>query len=269
MAGASVPNSGRLNTHPFLAGDGPILMAHRGGAAEVHENTWGSLRHIVDLGVSYVETDVHGTRDGVVVLQHDDALDRTTDTTGLLTARTWAELGGVRNLDGEPLVRLEDALEQFPSLRFNVDAKSDSVVGSLAEMAARHPDRVLVASFSTPRLLQVRRLAPSVATSLGQGEVVRLCALSRLPLASALRLAGCTKGFRHAVAVQVPPRYRGFRVITPRLVRLAHALGLAVHAWDSDAAASWEAVLEAGADGIITDFPTTARDWLAGRGPWH
>ncbi|MDO5494561.1 MAG: glycerophosphodiester phosphodiesterase family protein [bacterium] len=258
-----------LNSHPFLAGEGPILMAHRGGGAEVPENSLAALQHTSDLGLRYLETDAHATTDGVVVLLHDQLLDRTTTSTGLLTDRSWEELADVRDASGGALVRLDEALELFPHLRFNVDAKSDSVVGPLAELAARHPERVLVASFSDSRLRHLRALTPESATSLGQGEVARLVALSQLPLAAALPLARNVPAYRHAVAVQVPPQHRRIPVVTRRFVRLAHALGLAVHVWDADDAPTWQRVLAAGADGIITDYPTAARDWLTARGAWH
>nr|NLD40869.1 glycerophosphodiester phosphodiesterase [Actinomycetales bacterium] len=244
-------------------------MAHRGGALEAPENSWTAIEHTRDLGLNYLETDAHATTDGVVVLLHDETLDRTTNAKGLVTARSWEQLAQVRDDSGGPLVRLDEALERFPGLRFNVDAKSDSVLEPLVEIASAHSGRVLVSSFSDRRLAVARALAPLVATSLGRGEVTRLVALSRLPHAAALRLARRVPAFRKVVAVQVPPHHRGIRVVTPRFVRLSHALGLAVHVWAADDAPTWAAVLAAGADGIITDHPRRARDWLAARGPWH
>lgn len=238
-------------------------MAHRGGGAEVPENSWAAFAHTDALGIGYVETDTHATADGILVLHHDETLDRTTNASGPISARTWAELRNVRDLSGEGLVRLDEALERFPTLRFNVDAKSDAAVGALAGAAARNPNRILVASFSSVRLAQIRRLATTAATSLGQSEVARLVALSRLPLDAAVQIARRESYFGRAVAVQVPPRYRGVPVVTPRFTRLAHALGLAVHVWSADDAATWRAMLAAGADGLITDYPAAARAWLA------
>lgn len=249
--------------HPFLAGNTPLVMAHRGGGAEVPENSWQSLEHTVALGLTHIETDTHATTDGVLVLHHDDTLDGTTDASGPIAARSWRELATVRDASGGGLVRLEEALERFPDLRFNIDAKSLAAVGPLAAAAARHPERILIASFSTTHLAQARRLAPDVATSLSQGEVTRLVALSRLPLDTAVGLGRRHPALRHAVAVQIPPRHRGIPVLTSRLVALAHELALAVHIWGADDAATWHSVLASGADGIITDHPTAALSWLA------
>ncbi len=240
-------------------------MAHRGGGAEAPENSWRAFQHTSDLGLSYLETDAHATTDGVIVLHHDELLDRTTNSRGPLTARSWAELAKVRDLSGEGLVRLDEALERFPNLKFNIDAKSISVVGPLAQVAARNPERILVASFFTDYLRQVRRLAPEVATSLSQNEVATLVGLSRLPLDWALRLLPHKSGLRRAVAVQIPPQHKGLPILTQGLVRLAHALGMAVHVWDADDAPTWQQVLARGGDGIITDYPRMALEWLKAR----
>ena len=69
-------------TWPFLDWDGPIPVAHRGGAAEQPENTMAAFSAAVALGYRYVETDVHATADGVLLAFHDHTLDRVTDRTG-------------------------------------------------------------------------------------------------------------------------------------------------------------------------------------------
>jgi glycerophosphoryl diester phosphodiesterase len=74
--------------HPFLVEPGPIAFAHRGGAGEAPENTLAAFEIALTLGYEYLETDVHLTRDGVLVAFHDERLDRVTDRTGAI-----AELG--------------------------------------------------------------------------------------------------------------------------------------------------------------------------------
>ena len=82
--------------HPFFAsgpatGDGPdlpVAMAHRGFSRDGMENSMAAFRAAVDLGFRYLETDVHTTADGVLLLFHDDTLDRITDGRGDRTVRT-------------------------------------------------------------------------------------------------------------------------------------------------------------------------------------
>lgn len=70
----------------------PVVSAHRGGAAYAPENTMLAFRNAVRLGVDELETDVQLTRDGQLVLLHDDTLDRTTNCTGALADHSWAEV---------------------------------------------------------------------------------------------------------------------------------------------------------------------------------
>lgn len=257
-----------LSTHPYLAGRPPRLFAHRGGGAEAPENSRAALEHTVRLGLTYMETDARATSDGVVVLHHDVTLDRTTDASGAIAAYSWTQLERVRDASGHPPLRLAEALAEFPALRFNVDAKSDDVVAPLLAIAREHPDRVGLASFSDARLAQARTLAPGVATSLGQGEITRLVGLSRLPLERAVALASRLLP-RQAVAVQIPVRHRGVPVFTRRLVALAHRLDMEVHVWTVDDPAVAGRLLDAGADGIITDAPALMRLHFEDRGTWR
>ena len=109
----------------FLDFAGPIPFAHRGGALESPENTWESFGHAHDLGYRYMETDVHSTRDGVVVTFHDPDLQRTAGRSGVLRDMSWAELSEVRLSGGERIPRLDELMAAWPDVRWNIDAKHD------------------------------------------------------------------------------------------------------------------------------------------------
>src|SRR5207344_689588 len=79
--------------HPALSLGRPQVFAHRGGAALRPENTLLAFDHGLSLGADGLEFDVHLSRDGVVVVHHDQTLDRTTDGAGAVAALTAAELG--------------------------------------------------------------------------------------------------------------------------------------------------------------------------------
>ena len=80
----------------------------------------------VDLGLRYLETDVHATRDGVLLAFHDARLDRVTDLTGVIAAAALAAGGRARIGGREPIPRLEDVLGAWPDLRVNVDVKASA-----------------------------------------------------------------------------------------------------------------------------------------------
>ncbi|XNQ43210.1 glycerophosphodiester phosphodiesterase [Georgenia phoenicis] len=256
---------------PYLDRRGPAALAHRGGGAEVAENSRAALEHAAALGYRYVETDVHRTADGVVVLLHDPTVDRTTDGHGPLSALTWEQAARLRDRSGGRLVRLDEALADFPGLRLNIDLKEDAVVGpalrTIADAGAG--DRVCLASFSDRRLRIARRATQGrVATSLGRQEIARLVAAATLgaPVRGVPTPSGTTTD--RAVCVQVPVRHRGVPVVTPAFVRLAHRLGLEVHVWTIDDAPTMHRLLDLGVDGLVTDRPTVLRQVLHTRGEW-
>lgn len=273
----------------FLDHPGPIAFAHRGGSAESPENTWAAFSHAVSLGYDYMETDVHATADGVVVAIHDSCLDRLSDRTGNVAELDWKQVGAARLAGGEVVPRLDELLAAWPSLRWNVDAKHDSVVRPLVEVVkrARAVERVCVTSFSGRRTAQVRAaLGPLLCTGAGPREigVLRLASAGgdlwrraagggggepagggarglapRLPV----RLLG------DAGAAQVPLRYKFASVVDTSFVRFAHSVGMAVHVWTIDDAATMEHLLDVGVDGIMTDRPSLLRDVLVARAQWQ
>ncbi len=250
-----------MPTHAFLDHSGPIAFAHRGGAAGGLENTMVAFQASVDLGYRYIETDVHVTRDGVLVAFHDESLDRATDRIGLIRELTWSEVSAARVGGVERIPRFDDVLATWPDLRINVDPKHDSAVQPLADALIRADSvsRVLVGAFSDARIAAVRRLCgPDLATALGPRSVARLRSAT----------AGRSRSGRDAVAVQVPVKYSGIPVTTPRFVTRAHRAGLAVHVWTIDDPAEMNRLLDMGVDGIMTDRPDVLKDVLTSRGEW-
>ncbi|AXE25504.1 glycerophosphodiester phosphodiesterase [Streptomyces globosus] len=249
--------------HPYLDHPGPVIpFAHRGGAADGLENTAAAFRRAADAGYRYFETDVHATADGKLVAFHDATLDRVTDGRGRIAERYWKDLRAVRVGGSEPLVLLEELLEEFPAARWNVDVKAESALHPLLNLIARARvwDRVCVGSFSEGRVARAQRMAgPRLATSYGVRGVVGL-RLRSLAIPAALR-AG-------AVAAQVPETQGGLRVVDRRFVRTAHARGLQVHVWTVNEPERMEALLDLGVDGIMTDRIDILRTVLDRRGVW-
>ncbi|PZF90991.1 glycerophosphodiester phosphodiesterase [Micromonospora endophytica] len=249
--------------YAYLDSPGPLAFAHRGGAAEGDENTAAAFARAVDLGYRYVETDVHATADGVAVVFHDATLQRLTGQRSRVAALRWADLATVRVGGDAAVPRLDEVLDAWPQVRFNIDVKSDRAVlptvATLARVDAH--ERVLLASFSDGRLARLRALTRGrVATSLGVRGVARLrwASLTGRPL----RLP------RSVVAAQVPVRYGRLPVVDRRLLRTAHRCGLQVHVWTIDDPAEMHELLDLGVDGIMTDHVGVLRDVYRSRGHW-
>ena len=255
---------------PVAAHGFPIVLAHRGGAAEAPENTSAAADHMVSLGVRHLETDAHATADGVVVLHHDATVDRTTDGAGAIAELTWEQVSRLRTPTGLRIPLLAEVLEDHPGIYLNIDAKTDDVVDPLLDVLAEHEafGRVLIASFSERRLERVRATAPRpVVTSAGVSASARLVAAAQTATDPASwGLPGPDQG---VLAVQVPEYFGPMPVVTQRFVATAHRAGQAVHVWTVNDPAQMVRLLDLGVDGLVTDRPTLARELLRSRGQWR
>lgn len=221
------------------------------------------MEHVSKLGLTWMETDLRITADGVVVLAHDEDLRRTASDPRRIDEVMWAELADLDAGDGRGFVRLSDALIHHPALCFNVDLKASCVVqGALqAVRDADALDRVRFASFSARRLAVLRRQEPRATTSLGVGDVMGLMLLSEAALPLPHTRWGWTRG--RVDAVQVPESYRGVPIVTRRFVASAHSEGLEVHVWTIDSPERMLELAGLNVDGIMTDVPTLAMKVLA------
>jgi hypothetical protein len=131
-------------THPYLIGTPrPRVFAHRGlvpvDVPEIAENSFAAVAAAHAAGAVYVESDCHLTRDGVVVLFHDDDLSRVTGDPRLVRDVTERELADLMAHRGG-LIGFEQALDAFPGVRFNIDVKADAAApGSAARRRSPQP----------------------------------------------------------------------------------------------------------------------------------
>jgi glycerophosphoryl diester phosphodiesterase len=252
----------------FLDHPGPIAFAHRGGALEAFENSWTSFTRARGLGYRYLETDANATADGVVLALHDPDLSRVTDQHGLVREMTWPAVSSVRLQGDEPIPRLDELLAAWPEIRWNIDAKHDSVVQPLIDTLrqAGATERVCVTSFSDRRLARIRHaLGPTLCTAMGPGAVSSLRLASYLPRAAAVPAAARLSQFG---AAQVPLRQGWMPLVDRRLVGTAHRAGLQVHVWTINDETTMARLLDLGVDGIMTDRPSVLKDLLERRHAW-
>lgn len=236
----------------------PVAIAHRGGALEAPENTREAFAHAVGLGYRYLETDAQITSDGVVVAFHDDSIERVSNRQGAISDWRWDDLQDVEINGSGQLATVEKLLTDYPSHRFNLDAKSNEVALPLLEVIRQTDslDRVCVGSFSHRRLSRLRANEPRLCTSASPFEVSRFV----------LRSHGAPVGQIACQALQVPPDFRGIPLLTAKFVDQAHRDGMVVHAWTIDDAHEMHRLLDLGVDGIMTDRPTLLKSVLGGRG---
>jgi glycerophosphoryl diester phosphodiesterase len=269
---------------PFVTHARPLFFAHRGGSALAPENTLPAYENGLHLGADALELDIHYSRDGEIVVFHDDTLDRTTSGSGPLAALSLDEL---RRLDagyhftpdggetypwrgkGVTIPTLREVFERFPQTRVNIEMKVNDAEGErrLARLLTENGwgDWALVGSFHTDAMQRFRALCEGrIATSASMSETRNF--LIGVLLRQTQRMRPTYD------ALQVPEVYRGIRVVSPTSIRLAHGLGLDVHVWTVDDRPTMERLLDWGVDGLMSDRPDTlaevyqARGWLPATG---
>lgn len=248
--------------HPFLDHDGPIAFAHRGGNVAAPENTMAAFDHAVSLGYTHVETDVHVTSDGVLVAFHDNDLKRTCGVDGRIEDVSWSRLGAVKVGGTEPVPRLVDLITTYPTLRVNIDCKTEAAEAPLLDFlgTAGCFDRVCLGSFSDARLDRFRSaFGDRLCTSAGPREVARLVLGQFIPGAAS---------HVGALAAQVPLRQGPLPVTTTRFVKSCHTRNIPVHVWTVNDEDSMRNVLQMGVDGIMSDDTVLLKKVLSGQGVW-
>lgn len=246
----------------------PLIYAHRGGAALRPENTIAAFDHGVSCGADGLECDVHLSRDGVVVVHHDDTLDRTTGCPGRIADRTADELarldaGYTFQSDGDAVFpyrgvglgipRLRDVLRRYPSMRFIIELKAgdpELAYRTIDEIrGASAVDRTALGSFYWRVLNAARTYEPRIPTGASQEET--RWALYR-------SWVGWPLGRTRYREFQVPERYGMTTIVSPRFVTHAHRSGLPVKIWTVNTEADMRRLITWGADALISDRPDLA-----------
>lgn len=254
--------------HPYFAEfrRRPLVMAHRGGMGLWPENTLYAFERAVSMGVDVLEMDVHSTSDDVLVVMHDDTVDRTTDGSGPIHSLAFQELSRLdAGYDWTPdagqtfpyrgqgiaVPALEEVFLAFPGTPMSVEIKQaePSIALHLCQMICDSDmaDRVLVASFHEQALREFRGACPQVASTAYKNEVLTLFILGRVYLGPLFDAK--------FEALQVPESHSGLRILTPHFVSAAHNRNVQVHAWTINEQEGMRRLIEVGVDGIVTDYP--------------
>jgi glycerophosphoryl diester phosphodiesterase len=247
-------------THRWFEGaTRPRVLAHRGlltaedVAHGVAENSFAAVAAAHAAGAQYIESDCHLTADGAVVLFHDDDLSRVTGDPRRVADVRVTELEALMAARGG-LITLAQALDAFPTVRFNLDVKAKDAANEVGRIVAPHAQRVLLTSFSDERrraaLAAVENTGLGVrpATSAGSATIARV--LSALSVRSS-RLVG--RALAGIDALQVPERQGRLRIVTPRLIAAAHRHDVEVHVWTVNDPGDMRRLVAMGVDGLVTD----------------
>lgn len=247
----------------FLESAGrPLVIAHRGGGGAAPENTLDAFKRAIEAGADVIEIDVRATADGELIVLHDAAVDRTTSGAGrvgemsavqlrkLDAGYKWTPDGGATyplRAKNITVPTLREVFDAFPSMRFNIEPKQEtpSIIIPLCRLVRERKmtDKIVVGSFTQAIIDAFRRECPEVATAAAPFEVSKFLALYK---------AGLSKNYAPPMqALQIPD----FGGVTGEFVEAAHERNLQVHVWTINETADMKRLLDAGVDGIMTDYP--------------
>ncbi|HEX9332539.1 MAG TPA: glycerophosphodiester phosphodiesterase [Anaerolineales bacterium] len=247
----------------------PLVIAHQGGDGIWPGDTIYAFDKAVKIGADVLEMDAHITKDGQIVLMHDEKVDRTTDGTGLIEDLTLVEL---KQLDvaykwsndnsktfpyrgqGIQVPTLEELFQKFPQMRYVIEIKltENPVDKPLCALirAYKMQDKVVIASFHDEAMQNFRKTCPEVATSASRGEVTTFVLLGKVFLSGLV-----APQYQSIQPPYDPKESKNIPIMTKRFIREAHAKNLAVEPWTVNDPVLMKQYIEWGVDGIMTDRP--------------
>jgi len=240
----------------------PVLdIAHRGASGHAPEHTFAAYDLALKMGADYIEQDLQMTADGVLVVLHDETLDRTTDCTGPVKATTLAEIKQCdagswfgAKFAGQRVPTLDEVFDRYGTkARYYIETKSPEIYPGMEEALLAALDRhrlrtsVLIQSFAPESLLKIHQLDPALPLIQLTTAGARL--LAQLPLIS-------------QYAVGIGPSMGDVDADT---IAAAHAQGLDVHPYTVNETADMQRLIAMGADGMFTNFPDRLRKLLGKR----
>lgn len=255
----------------------PLVMAHQGGEGEYPSNTQIAFDAAVKAGADVLDTDFHMTKDGVLVLAHDETLDYRTNGSGAIRDKTWAELQDVDfgynwSPDGGQTypwrgkgvgpMNMDQFMSRYRRKRLSIEIKQvapEAVYEFCLTIKYYNADhRVLVSSFDQANMDLFRQICPGVATSATTAEATKFFLLYKQGQANSY----VDPPFS---SLQLPEYQSGIQVLTPDFVQAIHnhPSHLKVMAWTIDTTADWQRLAAMGVDGINTSYPQRIADFLA------
>lgn len=257
LAWGVLPASNRADAQSGLPAQdtGPIILAHRGGTHEFEENTLEGFRACYERGIRGFETDIRMTKDGVLVILHDDSLDRTHNGSGAVEHKTAAELRKVTTKKGQRLLFLDEFLDYFadkPGVYIELEMKTsnktlypdDRIADYCRKLySAAQPRRAdgstyIYTSFDERPLKAIHALDAKAPMSLIAGKPCSTEFIQRAKAVGADRIACQLNGTSRAA------------------VQEARKNGLRVNGWPGRSVQDYYLALGLGLDVHCTDIPT-------------
>lgn len=225
-----------------------MIQAHRGASGYAPENTMASFKMALELKADYLELDVHLTKDGHLVILHDETVDRTTDGKGAVKNMTLAEIKKLdagakfaQKFKGEKVPALDELLKTYSGkIKFNIEIKADECEEAVVKLIKKYKIEkdVMVSSFHHEYLQKIKELEPSVVT------------------AGLVMMGPKIKHLKNTIKADYLNIHESF--LTKAVYDKAREIGLGVIVWTVNEKENMKKFTQLGVDGIITNYPDAA-----------
>ncbi len=235
------------------------VMAHRGYSGKYPENTMLAFQKAVEVGCDGIELDVQLTKDGVLVIIHDEMIDRTTDGTGAVKDYTYEELkkfnaavnfGNVTEFQPIPTFEEYCAWIAETNIDTNIEIKTgryyyEDIEKKTLDMVHKYglEKKILYSSFNHMSLVKIKELLPEAECGALLNEV-------------GLGNAGF---YCHSYGFQC--YHPGYKGLTKEIVDNCKKYGIKINVWTVNGMDELEQLEEWGCDGVITNYPEVCKAW--------
>ncbi|MBH5320179.1 glycerophosphodiester phosphodiesterase [Paenibacillus sp. GSMTC-2017] len=241
----------------------PIIFAHRGASGYCPENTLAAFKKAIELGATGIETDVQQTKDGQLVLIHDESLARTAGANKLVKDTNYDELSDLdagswfdSSFSEERVPTLQQllALTQKTELIINIELKNGIILypgieQQVIDVVRNYgmSDQVIISSFNHYSLALCKQLAPEIKTGV-------------------LYMEGLYEPWKYAATIQADALHAYKYAVLPEWVAEAAKHGIVYYPFTVNEITEMERLLQANVSGIITDYPDQLVTLLEERG---
>ncbi len=215
-----------------------VIIAHRGANNIAPENTLKSFKKAIELGADFVEFDVHLSKDGEIIIMHDDNTLRTTGKDSLIKDMTLKELKKLDAGEGEKIPTLDELIEvAMGRVGLQLEIKASGMANKIIETLDNSGliDSTLISSFNLSELLNIQKIEPKLKLALLILEVTR------------------NKTIEEAVTNNFHAIHPFYKMINDEFVKNAHENNVRVNPWTVDSKSAMRKLIQMDIDGIITN----------------
>tara|TARA_Y100001001_G_scaffold162843_1_gene190428 strand:+ start:121 stop:885 length:765 start_codon:yes stop_codon:yes gene_type:complete len=247
----------------------PLIIAHRGFSAERPENTISSFDHALDNGFELLELDVHLSADGVLVVMHDEKVDRTTDGTGFLKSMSFEQIS---QLDAGSWFRKDNEVgypgEIVPSLEYFLSRYADKThvfveIKALEEQLVNKLKDMLDQHDLIPEELKEQIDIPGVSIISFSRDQVRLSAKAMPTVGHGLLVINPTQeDIEFCVQNRIKGLFPNINLLSPELMESAKTNGLSIGVWGAESVEDLALISDYEVLGVTVDWPLEAKKYF-------